>query len=418
MAPIVWIDGKHRLSRFRIFDRPFQFGPLRVPALESGFWFAFVNQQFPGEDIADELLLDKDNRKDPANIRRWLASRHDYKPKADWILRIKDVWMDILLHQYETRSQFYDVFLQEMEQIPNPLEVRFVAVAANPHPDNYVFTAGCRQRRADTLLRKHRRFSGFNLWGQLLTDFTQIVYGNGNRQPRFGIDALFGSPIALQPSRPFTMLLASDSQLQLISDVDKGRILYRSGGTFGSIADLLHEKVDLEQFHMVVIFAGINDAQRPDFKQGRLLDRMFWYLTLKNGNYIERADVLIVPTFPHPSVPESVDYWVRVRNKFANTSIKVVDWSSYNPFANADGSLNSSLFDPKGFHLNLCGVRVLYQVICSYLPGAGQVGIAFTGDEKIFSSGSGANIPQIRSVVAAPGTLEVTVRKRPHNQMN
>lgn len=373
MPGTLYISGTHPLSRFHVYDQPIKIRDVKVFSLEAAFWFLMISQYPRLSDAGDILLMSKVLQREPTTIRRFVKDRRDYQQSADWLLQTYNVWYDILLDQVNQRAAFYRILREQMSAYDNPLDVNIIACSANKNEDDYVYSSAWKESLCKRLCRNKLLYPGANLWGQLIKDIVQVVFGAASSHELFGISALLNGAINISPSRPKSLLLLSDSQLRPISNIALGENHAISGGTFNSIANF-GRRFKLEDYHLVIIFAGINDCQRDPGTQQYALESLYRFLCYENARYLRSGKVVVCPIFYTPKIPSTEGYADWVVQKFANTPVTVVPWSDGNPFVDGSGRLVPGLFEPvENFHLLQAGIRHVVHEIMKHLPAFRQI---------------------------------------------
>lgn len=378
----LYVNGSHKLSRFRKYDTPIICGGKPFTSLESAYWYSMCLEQPYPSNVVGALENDDCFTEQPGKIRAFLSKRDDFEMSADLVMNTYNIWLDILYDQILQGSAFSTILKNELGQYNDPGTVEIVACEANTemNMDAFVYTSACKKSSCERFRAQGLPYSGFNMWGELLKEATKIAfrlqeYKDDDYEPVFGVNALFGNNILnIQPSHKFTLLILSDGMLLPISIVDKGDILaIPKGAIFGDLVDIAHEKhIRLEDFHAVMIYGGINDCQQFQWLRDRSLNKLHYFLCVENANYT--GDIVVCPTFNHPRVPQSADYADIVVEKFAGTNVQVADWSDGNPFIK-DGAAADGCFIPSdNFHLTGTGVRYVYKECAKFLPDLRQVG--------------------------------------------
>jgi hypothetical protein len=321
------------------------------------------------DHLAETMLANELLRRDPCRIQSWLLLHYEYTAYPAIFYNAKQFYFDIVVDQMRQPESPVRNSLMEYvtEYFHTGVGIRFVTI--NGHRD-YTWSCGLRPSEVGENNSNLVDPPGLDLYGQVLTEVLEKIVSCGV-QEKWGIAQLCTRQVFSAQQRVHTIMVLADSMTTEMISVDGGTVHVRSGATFRSLVQAVHDNnYDLHDYNRLIICDGVNDAQMPFEKRNESwLVMENFLLNLIDAGYPAYNILVSLPT-PRADIPQISEYSFWIQSRLQQHGINVLNWCEMqeNPFQHPDGSINLRVFnkflrDPYNarvkdqFHINHAGVR-------------------------------------------------------------
>ena len=366
----------HR-SRLKIGQTD-ELGSVRMPTVISSHWYSIFRQtELAGGGpegliipLSEQLRGNVDLARHPHKISEW-AKAQGFKFNSHLQIISGDIMESVLVGLLKAHDSEPNDFGTALSETVTPADWAAGDFSFTYLNEDTIWGTGESGTHESKLVDRLDQ-PGLDIWGQLLTKVARQS-ALGHLSGPFSMEFMLANPmVGLNPDR-HTVGVLMDSYAKHVFNIDNGRLLRRSGGTFGTvIGDIFTTKFCEQNCCNLIIGLGHNDMKLSihdrEKNWGEFYNQFLAPAIERRGENVQ-SSLLILP-IPVPKYAAELGWYNRwLKNKLVGTGVSILDWDEYCPFVVGGRLVKKYFMLYDDVHLNREGFLVLWKLCCEKFPG-------------------------------------------------